>query len=96
MDRFIDLNEYLPSFPGSTPTHKTGMTELNNICFNSMPNSWSNQAYVQGFYWKSITLKKSVNVFECMDTSEYICEGVVEPPLKKILGKMPTVLVIAG
>ena len=46
----IDLNKYLPSFPGSTPTHKIGMTELNGILLKSMPNSWIKQAYVQGFY----------------------------------------------
>ena len=48
--RLIDLNEYLPSFPGSTPTHKIGMKELNGILLKSMPNSWNKQAYVQGFY----------------------------------------------
>ena len=53
----IELNEYLPSFPESTPTHKIGMTELNEILLNSMPNSWSKQAYVQGFDWKYIPLK---------------------------------------
>ena len=47
--RLIELSGYLPSFPGSTPTHKIGMTELNEILLNSTPNSWSKQAYVQGF-----------------------------------------------
>ena len=45
----IDLNEYLHSLPGSKPTHKIGMTELNEILLNSTPNSQSKQAYVQGF-----------------------------------------------
>ena len=62
--RLIDLNEYLPSFPGSTPTQKIGMTELNGILLNSMPNSWSKQAYVQGFDWKSITFK---NLSTCLN-----------------------------
>ena len=44
--RLIDFNDYLPSFPGSTPTQKIGMTELNEMFFNSMPNNWSKQAYV--------------------------------------------------
>ena len=92
----IDLNEYLHSFPGSAQTHKIGMTELNEILLNIMPNSWSKQAYVQVFDWKSITSTKYVNVFECMDKAEYICEGVVEPSYKKLLGQMPTVLYIAG
>ena len=49
VDHLIELNEYLHSFPSSTPTHKIGMTELNMSLLNSMPNSWSKQAYVQGF-----------------------------------------------
>ena len=49
MAHLIGLNEYLPSFPGSKPTHKICMTELNEILLKSMPNSWSKQAYVQPY-----------------------------------------------
>ena len=35
-------------------------------------------------------------MFERMDISEYIYEGVVEPSYKKLLGKNPTVLVTSG
>ena len=56
--RLIDLNEYLASFPGSTIADKMGVTELNEILLNSMPNSWSNQAYVQGFDRETISFKK--------------------------------------
>ena len=55
------------------------MTELNKILLNSIPNSWSNQAYLQGFYCKSITFKKSVNMFEHMDIDGSIYEGEVLP-----------------
>ena len=47
--RLINLNEYLASFTGATLTAKFGITELNKILFNSMPNSWYKQAYVQSF-----------------------------------------------
>ena len=47
--RLIDLNGYLASFPGSTMADKMCVTELNEIILNSMPNSWTKQAYVQGF-----------------------------------------------
>ena len=83
----VDLNDYLPSFPGSTPTHKIAMSELNEILLNSMPNSWSKQAYVQGFNWKYTTLKQSVNLFERMDIAEYIYKGVVEPSYIKNWGR---------
>ena len=47
--RLIDLNEYLASFPRAALTDNIGVTKLNEILLNSMPNSWSKQAYVQGF-----------------------------------------------
>ena len=48
---------------------------------------------MKGFDCVSITLKKSVNMFECMEISEYIYEGVVEPYYKKPLGKIPNMMV---
>ena len=39
--RLINLNEYLASFPGDNLNDKIGVTELNDILLNSMPNSWS-------------------------------------------------------
>ena len=53
--RLIDLNEYLASLPGVTLTDKIDVTDLNEILLNSMPNSCSKQAYVQGFDCESIT-----------------------------------------
>ena len=47
-----------------------------------MPNSSSNKTYVQGFYCESITFQAAVNMFECMEMSESIYEGVVEPSYK--------------
>ena len=64
-------------------TGKTCVTELNEILLNCLPNSCSNQVYVQGFYCKSITLKKSSNMFERMEITESIYKGVVEPSYKK-------------
>ena len=64
--RLIDLNEYLASFLGVNLTDKIRVTELNEILLNSMPNSCSIQAYVQGLDCESITFKKSVNMFEHM------------------------------
>ena len=52
--RLIDLNEYLASFLGAAVYDKIGITELNYILLNSISNSWYKQAYVQGFYYKSI------------------------------------------
>ena len=81
--RLIGLIEYLVSFLGETLNDKIGVTELNEILLNSIPNSWSKHAYVQGFDCESITLKKYVNMFECMEISESIYKVVVEPSYKK-------------
>ena len=37
--RFIGLNGYLDSFIGATMDDKMGVTELNEVSLNSMPNS---------------------------------------------------------
>ena len=42
----IDLDEYLASFPGSTLTDEIGVTKLNETHLNSIPDSWSKQAYL--------------------------------------------------
>ena len=47
-----------------------------------MPNSWYKQAYEQCFYCEDVTFKKAVNMFERMNISKYIYEGVVEPSYK--------------
>ena len=65
-DHLIDLNKYSDSFPGEKLTDKISMTELNEIVLNSMTNSWTKQEYVKGFYYKSITQKNDVNMFEHM------------------------------
>ena len=59
----IDLKEYLASFPGETFTDKIGVTKLNEILPNNFPNSWSKQAYVQGFDCESINLKSILICF---------------------------------
>ena len=75
--RLIDLNKYLDSFPGGKLSGKLGVTELNELFLNSMPNTWIMQAYVQGFYCESVTFKKAVNMFKCVDIAESIYKGLV-------------------
>ena len=58
---------------------KISVTKLNEILLNSIFNICSRQAYVQGFDCESITFKKDVNIFERMEISKSIYEGVVKP-----------------
>ena len=83
----IDINEYLASFLGSILTDKIGVTKLNKILPNSMPNSWSKHAYVQGFACESVTFKKAVEMFERIEIAESIYKGVVEHSYKNLPGR---------
>ena len=76
-DILINLNEYLDVLPREKVTDKCFMKKLNEILLNSIPNSWSQQAYVQVFDFEYTTLNKSVNMFERMEIAEYIYRGVV-------------------
>ena len=73
----------MASFPGETLADKIGVTKLDEIILNSMSNSWSKQFYVKVFDYEYNSFKKSVNMFERMEISEYIYEGVVESSYKK-------------
>ena len=72
VERLVDLNEYLASFPGETLNEKIVATKLNEIQRNSMLTRWSRNVYVQGFDYESITFKKAVNMFERMEIAESI------------------------
>ena len=80
----IDINEYWGVLPRSKASDKISEADINDIMFNSIPNGWSKQVYVQGFGCETITLKKAVNMSERMETAETIYEGVVESSDKKI------------
>ena len=62
----IDPNAYLAVFHGEKAGNKMCVKKLNGFSLNSMPNSWSNQAHVQGFDCESINFKAYINMFECM------------------------------
>ena len=68
----IDLNAYLASLLGETLADKIGVTKLNEIIFNSMPNSRSKQAYMKIFDCEYILFKMAVNMFENMEIVESI------------------------
>ena len=75
----INLNKYLDLLPVATMYDKIGVTELDKIMFNIMPNRWSKQA----LDCESMSFFKAVNVFERMDIAESIYECLVEPSYKK-------------
>ena len=85
------MNWYLAPILGAALANEIDVTELNDIFLNSTPNSWSKQAYVWGFDWESILLKKYADMFGRMEIAEYIYGGVVESSHKKThLGRCQT------
>ena len=48
-----------------------------------MTTIWYKQAYVQGFRYKYILFKITVNMFECMEIAEFIYKVLLEPSYKK-------------
>ena len=71
----IEFNECLAFFFGAKLTEKIGITKLNDILLNSIPDSWSNKVYVHIFYFEYTDFKRDVNMFECMEISEYFYKG---------------------
>ena len=55
-DRMIDINYYSAVFLVAKASDHIGDTELNKIRLDVMPNRWSKQLYLQGFYCETITL----------------------------------------
>ena len=50
--------------PGANASDKKIETELNEILLNSIPKSWSRQAYKQEFDCESIIFVKAANMFD--------------------------------
>ena len=61
------MNKYLTLLPGAKTFWKIGVTELNDILLNRMPNSRSKKTHVEGFYCEAINFKKAVNMIEYME-----------------------------
>ena len=58
--------------------------ELNEILLHNTPNGWDEQDFMQGFDFETETFNKSINMFECMEILEYICEGIVKLSTKTL------------
>ena len=54
-DHMINPNEDFYVFHWEKGSDEICKIELNKIVLNSMPNSWNNQTYMQGFDCKTIT-----------------------------------------
>ena len=65
-ERKIELDNYLPLFPGSRTSKKIPPKELNNILLHTVPNGWTKQAYLQGWDFKGKTYKETCETVKRM------------------------------
>ena len=77
--RMLKLDWYFDVFIWSKACTKIGETGFNKVLLYIMPNCWISKAYMQVLYDEDDTFKLSINMFGCMEISDDIYEGIVEP-----------------
>ena len=73
--QLIELNIYLPLFPGSRSAKKIPPEDLNKILLHAVPKGWAKQAYLQGLDFEMKRYKAMYEIFERMEVAEIIYEG---------------------
>ena len=79
--QLTELNNQLPIFLVSSNAKKMGPEELNKILLHAVSNSWSQQAYIQGWDFEGRSYKDTCVIFERTKIAEAVYEGGA-PPLK--------------
>ena len=64
--------------------NKSFEAEINEILLHNTTNGWDKQYFMEGFDFETATFNMSINMFECMEISEYICEGIFKPFTEKL------------
>ena len=90
--RLTEINNFLPIFPVLDATKNIPPKEINEILIYALPNSWSKQAYLQGWDFKMKTFRETCAIFDLMEISEQVYKGQTHS--KKYLGHMPTMTVV--
>ena len=78
MSCIIEMNEFLNLFPGSYDIEKLDYKELGGIWLNYIPTSWDNNANVQIFEFYPDNYKKTIFLFERIETAKNIHKYVVK------------------
>ena len=66
------LNEHLAIFPVSYVMKKMVNVELNKIILCVIPRGWEKQAFLHVYIFKTVLLKKEINLFKRMGIAEQI------------------------
>ena len=71
----MEMNNFLPLFPGSDITKKMMPEDLNKILLHAVTNSWAKQYHLQGWYFNINTYKETCAVFEQIKIAIKVYEG---------------------
>ena len=74
----MELNKYIPSLPSGNEYNNTEESCISEILLWFVPNSWSNQAYLQVFGAETNTSHVVTNLFERCDIVEFTYKGSPE------------------
>ena len=89
----MEVNNFLPLFPGSDATKNMPTEEINEILLHAVPNGWYKQAYLQPQDFKMRTFRETYAMFEKMEISEQVYKR--QTPYKKYVGQMKTATVMS-
>ena len=89
----MELNNYLPLFPGSSATSKIHPEELNEIILQAVLKGWAKQAYLQVWDFEMKSYKATFGLSKILEVAEKYTKA--EKLLKIHLGQTPTVSVMA-
>ena len=73
--RLIEMNNFLPLFPGLDVSRKMEPEERNEILLHAVTNAWAKQSYLQGWDFELKTYKETFAMFERMEVAEQFYEG---------------------
>ena len=91
--KLTEINNFIHLFPGSDATKNIPSEELNEILLHVVPRGYVKQSYLQGWEFEMNTYRETCSMFDQMKISEQVYKG--QSHSKKILGKMPTVIVMS-
>ena len=81
--QLMEINNFLPLFPGYDPTKKIPSKELNEILLHAVPNGWGKHSYLRGWYFEMSTYRETCAVFDQMEISKQVY--TVKSPSKNII-----------
>ena len=62
--RLTGMNNFLPLLPGLDVSKNMTHEELSEILLHTIPNAWTKQSYLRGWYFEMKTYKETCDMFK--------------------------------